>query len=359
MDEFEAAVNQALAAHRLLSPGARVVVAVSGGADSIALLHTLVALRPAWRLSLFIAHLDHALRPDSSDDAEFVRWLGQRLEIDTSIERHDVGARCAQEECSLEDGARRIRHQFLLEVARRRSAEAIVLAHTADDQAETVLMRLLRGTGLMGLGAIALKRPIEDRWLIRPLLEIWRSEVIAYVRRKGVAFREDPTNRDRRFLRNRIRHELLPLLERDYNPNVKSVLAHLAEQSRWDYAYLQEAAGRQWKRTVKVRPRVVEVSMAAFLHQPPALQRQLLRQAIQQIKGDVRALEFRHWMEIQRLFTERPVGTLLDLPGGVQLRRERDRVLCRMATPCVEEKSHGILRTHIVVPSIAESALES
>jgi len=108
-----------------------------------------------------------------------------------------------------------------------------------------------------------------------------------------------------------------------------------------------------------LRPRVVEVSMAAFLHQPPALQRQLLRQAIQQIKGDVRALEFRHWMEIQRLFTERPVGTLLDLPGGVQLRRERDRVLCRMATPCVEEKSHGILRTHIVVPSIAESALES
>jgi len=332
MDELEAAVNRTIAAHRLLSPGARVVVAVSGGADSVALLHALVALRPAWRLSLFIAHLDHALRPDSSDDAEFVRRLGQRLEMDTSIERHDVGERCAREGWSLEDGARRIRHQFLLEVARYRSAEAIALAHTADDQAETVLMRLLRGTGLMGLGAIALKRPIEDRWLIRPLLGIWRSEVIAYVRRKGVAFREDPTNRDRRFLRNRIRHDLLPLLERDYNPNIKHSLVQLAEQSRTDYHFLDEEAGRSWKRTVKSsagEAKGLSISVAVFLRQPKALQRQLIRRAIQRVKGEAGQLEYRHWLEAERLFRERPVGTLLDLPGGVQLRRDPERVILR------------------------------
>ena len=334
MDELEAAVNRTIAAHRLLNPGARVVVAVSGGADSVALLNALVALRPAWKLSLFIAHLDHALRPDSGDDAEFVRRLGRRLEIDTLIERHDVGERCAREGWSLEDGARRIRFQFLLEAARTRSAEAIALAHTADDQAETVLMRLLRGTGLMGLGAIALTRPLEDRRLIRPLLGIWRSEVIAYVRRKGAAFREDPTNRDRRFLRNRIRHDLLPLLARDYNPNIKGTLVQLAEQSRTDYGFLDEEAGRSWKRTVKSAKgegRTLAISVAAFLRQPKALQRQLMRRAIQQVKGGPGRLEYRHWLETERLFRERPAGTLLDLPGGVQLCREPERVILRPA----------------------------
>src|SRR3989338_5072027 len=332
MDNFEAAVNGTLAAHRLLTPGARVVVAVSGGADSVALLHALAALRPAWKLKLFIAHLDHALRPDSGDDAEFVKHLGRRLEIETSIERHDVGERCAREGWSLEDGARRIRHQFLLDAARHRSAEAVALAHTADDQAETVLMRLLRGTGLLGLGAMALKRPLEDRWLIRPLLGIWRSEVIAYVRRRGAAFREDSTNRDRRFLRNRIRHELLPLLARDYNPNIKGALAQLAEQSRTDYDFLDEEAGRSWKRTVKSANgdgRTLAISVAAFLRQPQALQRQLMRRAIQRVKGEPGRLEYRHWLEAERLFRERPSGTLLDLPGGVQLRREPEHVVLR------------------------------
>src|SRR3989338_2029913 len=124
MDNFEAAVNGTLAAHRLLTPGARVVVAVSGGADSVALLHALAALRPAWKLKLFIAHLDHALRPDSGDDAEFVKHLGRRLEIETSIERHDVGERCAREGWSLEDGARPAPHPIPLAPGRAPTAPA-------------------------------------------------------------------------------------------------------------------------------------------------------------------------------------------------------------------------------------------
>ena len=325
-------VRRAITTHRLFTRGARVVVAVSGGPDSVALLHALSRLRPDWDLTLHIAHLDHGLRDESHEDAAFVRDLGARWRIPATIERRDVSALCAQGGWSLEDGARRIRYQFLLDVARRQSASHVALAHTADDQAETVLMRLVRGTGLLGLGAIPIARPVETVWLVRPLLEVWRREVMAYLKRERLESREDPTNQDRRFVRNRIRHELLPLLERHYNPNIKGALTQLAEQSQWDSRYLEEAAGRLWKRMAKIHPPAqVAISVASFLRQPKALQRQLARRAIQRVRGDLGQFEFRHWLEVERLFVERPAGTLLDLPGGVQWRREKERVVCQLA----------------------------
>ena len=335
-DELLERVRKTVTAHRLLAPNARVVVAVSGGADSVALLHLLTLLRTAWTLRLHVAHLDHGLRDRSHEDAEFVRALAERWQIPSTIERREVAAVCAREGWSLEDGARRIRYQFLLDTATRHSAETVALAHTADDQAETVLMRLVRGTGLMGLGAIPITRQLDDRVrIVRPLLEVWRTDILAYLERARLAHREDATNTDSRFVRNRIRHQLLPLLQKDYNPNIKGALTQLAEQSRCDYTYLQEAANRQWKRAVKVersQPRVA-ISVAVFRRQPKALQRQLVRQAIQRVLGGTGQLEFRHWLEAERLFAARPVGTRLDLPGGVQLRRELDRVICQGTGP--------------------------
>ncbi|MBI2104788.1 MAG: tRNA lysidine(34) synthetase TilS [Candidatus Omnitrophica bacterium] len=326
-----ARLQAAVAAHRLWTPQARVLVAVSGGADSVALLHALLALQGVFRLSLRIAHLDHGLRPESADDAEFVRELGRRFRIPSTVERHPVGARCAREGWSLEDGARRIRYQFLLEAARRHSASRIALAHTADDQAETVLMRLVRGTGLMGLSAIPVSRRLADGvTVVRPLLEVWRREVLAYLRGEGLTHREDATNADHRFMRNRIRHELLPLLERDYNPNIKGALTQLAEASRWDYAYLQEAAERQWRRMAKARagaPGAVTIALAALRRQPRALQRQVVHEAIRRVRGEAGRLEFRHWLEVERLCRACPAGACLDLPGGIRLRREVARLV--------------------------------
>ena len=351
------AVRDTIMKHRLFSPRERIVVAVSGGQDSVALLHILAACAEDWKLTLHVAHLDHGLRATSRQDAEFVRDLSARWHLPATIDRRDVPAICAREGWSLEDGARRLRYRFLLETARRQSAGRVALAHTADDQAETVLMRLVRGTGLLGLTGMPITRrldgpadaPGSERAgirLVRPLLETWRRRVSAYVGAHRLAWREDDTNADTRFTRNRIRHELLPLLERDYNPNVKTALTQLAEQSRDDYAYLQDAAARQWKRLAKVgppaallaaragasagRPACVTIAIPAFRRQPNALRRQLLRQAIRRVRGDVQRLEFRHWTEAERLFTERPVGTRLDLPGGVQLRREQGHVLCHL-----------------------------
>ena len=346
LDAFRAQVVRTITEHRLLSPRTRVVVAVSGGPDSVALLHVLTSLQTEWKLALHVAHLDHGLRDESRQDAEFVRALGARWNLPTTLERRDVQAVCAREGWSLEDGGRRLRYQFFLEVARRQSADHVALAHTADDQAETVLMRLVRGTGLMGLGGMPIKRQLDNEppssagqeqgiaWLVRPLLETWRKDISRYLDAMRLGSREDATNADRRFTRNRIRHELLPLLERDYNPNIKIALTQLAEQSRWDYAYLQEAATRQWKRLAKVEPPSrVAIAIPAFRRQPNALQRQLLRSAIRRVRGDMKQFEFRHWLEAERLFSDRPVGTRLDLPGGVQLRREKERVICLWNPP--------------------------
>ena len=330
-------IRQALATHQLLFPRARVVVAVSGGADSVALLHALVSLRPAWKLVLHVAHLDHGLRDGSREDAAFVRALAAAWDIPCTAARQDVRAACERGGWSLEDGARRVRYAFLLGVANEQRASHIALAHTADDQAETVLMRLVRGCGIVGLSGIPVKRRVEETWIVRPLLDVWRREVLAYLTDAGLTFREDPSNRDLRFVRNRIRHELLPLLERNYNPNIKQALTQLAEQNHWDAAYLQDAAGRQWKRAVKLPTashgrREAAISIAAFQRQPKAIQRQLMRQAVQRVHGETVQLEFRHWVEAERLFAARPVGTRVDLPGGVQLRREKERVICARTT---------------------------
>ncbi len=325
-------VAQMLTEHQLILPGARVVVGVSGGADSIVLLHLLHRLRSRWDLALHVAHLDHGLRPDAGQDAVFVERVATDWQIPCTIERCDVSARCQQAGWSLEDGARRIRYQMFLEVAKRHSATHIALAHTADDQAETVLMRLLRGTGLLGLGAIPMKRQMQGVWLVRPLLQAWRRDLLAYVEGEHLPYREDSTNNDTRFVRNRIRHELLPLLERDYNPNIKGTLTQLAEQSGCDYAYLQDSAARQWKRLTRSSEQQVSMTISSFLRQPKALQRQFVRRAVQHVRGDLMQFEFRHWRAAERLFLEQPVGTVLDLPGGVQLRRESDRVVCQRAT---------------------------
>ncbi len=333
-DDLPAAFRAAITSQQLFSKASRILVGVSGGMDSIALLHLLRALPSSWKPTLMIAHLDHGLRPESAADAAFVRELAARGKLRACIEREDVQARCRQEGWSLEDGARRIRYEFFRRAASAHSAAYVALAHTADDQAETVLMRLLRGAGLMGLGAIPAKRLFRGLSIVRPLLGIWRRQIAGYVAHHRLAYREDATNADERFVRNRIRHRLLPLLEREYNPNIKGALARLAEQSRSDYAYLEDAAGRQWKRTAKEAgketPRVA-ISVARFLRQPKALQRQLVRQAIQRLRGELTAVEFRHWEEAERLFQQRPVGTLLDLPGGVQFRREKDHVVCQLS----------------------------
>jgi tRNA(Ile)-lysidine synthase len=303
------------------------MVGVSGGADSVALLHILVRLQAPLRLKLSIVHVDHQLRPDSAADAAFVQALAARFKIPAVIEQRDVEALCRTHRWSLEDGARRIRYESFVKAAARWSAGVVALAHTADDQAETVLMRLLRGSGLTGLAGIPVTREAEGIRIVRPLLNCWRHEILDYLADAGLTYRQDASNADRRFVRNRIRHELLPLLAREYNPKIKQALVQLAGHSRVDSTYLESAALRHWKRMARPSRRgQVCLRLPALARQPQALQRQLLRQALRQLQGDLNQFEFRHWLQLERMLGPRAARAAVDLPGGVRVVREQDRL---------------------------------
>src|SRR5438093_3130110 len=220
----------------MLAGGETVLVGVSGGADSVALLHLLIALAPAWRLRLHVLHVDHQLRRDSASDADFVRALGTRLGVPVDVATVTVDRRE-----SPEAAARAARHAALDTWAARVGAQRIALGHTADDQAETVLMRLLQGAGVRGLAGIP---PVRGR-IIRPLIEARRTALEAELRRAELSWVEDPTNRDPKFLRNRIRHELLPLLADSYNPEVSTALARVATLARGTVAALDRAAAAE------------------------------------------------------------------------------------------------------------------
>lgn len=350
MSEWPHRVREQVRRDRLIIAGDRILAAVSGGADSVALLHWLTGLAAAVRLRLYAFHLDHQLRPDSREDAAFVQALGKRLGVETVVERRDVRRLCRAAGWSLEDGARRIRYDALAETARRLAASKVAVAHTADDQAETVLLRLLRGSGLAGLSGIPVQRPLgEQAVVIRPLLGVWRREILAYLKRHGLPHREDPSNQDPAFTRNRIRHDLLPHLEARYNPRLRESLVQLAQQCRSDSGYLDTAAARYRRRLVRqVAPGEVSVRADRFTRLPEALQRQVVRQVVRQVQGTLQEFEFRHWQDIAALFQGRN-GHAVHLPGGLEWRRRGASVVCRSSTtglvaPVVEEYTRGTLR---------------
>ncbi|MEK7707890.1 MAG: tRNA lysidine(34) synthetase TilS, partial [Verrucomicrobiota bacterium] len=226
-------VEQSIRARKLLSRGQRILVAVSGGLDSVALLHLLHALTIKHRWKLTVAHLNHQLRGRASDgDERFVRSLAARLKLPCVAKRADVRAHAKQRGLSIEMAARELRHEFLARTARRLRLSTIVLAHHADDQVELFFLRLLRGSG--GEGLAGMKRrspsPVDAAvQLIRPLLDVGRAELERYTREKKIRFREDASNASRDILRNRIRHELLPLLRRRFQPAVHKTVLRLME----------------------------------------------------------------------------------------------------------------------------------
>ncbi len=204
-----------------------VLLAVSGGADSVALLRAMAALKTRGAGRLCVAHFNHQLRDGADEDERFVVDLCQRFDLVCETGRHDVEQSATLSGEGIEETARRVRYAFLSETAGRLGARFVATAHTADDQAETILHRIVRGTGIVGLAGMSRSRPFGPVTLLRPLLSIRRHELLEYLSDLGQPFREDPSNADRRFTRNRIRHELLPLLAKQYNSSVVEAVLRL------------------------------------------------------------------------------------------------------------------------------------
>ena len=318
-----------LASGKFLRPGQRVGVAVSGGADSVALLRLLVELRGELGIVLSVVHFNHKLRGKASgSDEKFVAALAEKFGLPVHIGRADVAAKSRREKSNLEDAARRARYDFFSRLVEQGIVDCVATAHTADDQAETVLSHILRGTGLAGLGAIHPRTPHA----IRPLLTVRRAQLRAYLRSRKQTWREDATNQDVSRLRARIRKKLLPLLEKQFQPKIVEHLATLADLAREDEATLAGFAARRCSEIASYENQIVRIPIEALLAQHDdrafaALAPRIIRLLAEKMRRRPGQLTADHVYQVLNLARSGEPGKLLQLPGGIEVRRERATLL--------------------------------
>ena len=326
MDPLILKIKKALVEHEMICPGDCVLVGVSGGPDSVALLFGLFELRDELNIKLAIAHLNHSARGEESDrDAEFVRSLGDTLQLKTLVEKVDVAAHQETSKTSFQETARHLRLEFLQRVRWAKvNANKIALGHTLDDQAETVLINLLRGSGLKGIGGMSPVRPPY----IRPLFYCSRSEVIDFLSDREISFCQDSSNEKTDYLRNRIRLELIPLLRERFNPKVAENLFEASGIFRAENDYLKTLEDHEFQRAVLASKanEVINMDVDYVTALPLALKRRLVRKGIQSVKGDLRKITSFHIQEALRLFDKAEKGKRIDLPGNLQISCLGDRV---------------------------------
>ena len=317
-----AAVDRALRASGMPPRGSTLVVALSGGADSVALADALATLRRRRGFRLVAAHLDHGLRPGSAADAEFCAGLCRNLDMPLRSAVADVRARAARERGGLEQAARRERYAFLRRVRDEEGAAAIAVAHTRDDQAETLLLRLLRGAGATGLAGM---RPRAGD-VLRPLLGVSREDVLVHLRERGLAWREDASNADTTHRRNRVRHELLPYLEERFNPGIRATLARTAGLLADEAAHVRQEADVLLAAAARDEGEALVLLRAPLAGAPTPVARAVIRQALARAGGlaQVGALHVERVLQLARAAA--PSGRRLPLPGGRQARFTRDEV---------------------------------
>ena len=281
-------VLRTISRYRMFEPGQKVAVAVSGGADSVCLLYALLELAHRWNLQLEVAHVDHGLRGEESrGDAEFVRGLAAELGL-PYLPRE---IRVRDEPGNLEANAREARRSFFRELIAAGEADRVATGHTRSDQAETVLFRFLRGSGTAGLAGIL---PATPEGLVRPLIDVERSEARMWLGERGIRWREDSTNASPEFARNRIRHFLLPELTREWNPALTHTLARMAEWARDEEVYWRGEIDAVAAGLLRMKRGAVLFETGPLLQMPPAAARRLVRRALELAKGDLRAIGFDH-----------------------------------------------------------------
>lgn len=326
--KFQKRVRASIKKHSLLSVGDRVLVAVSGGPDSVALLQALYELRQEFALHLEVAHLQHGIRGEEGrEDARFVGELAESLNLPFHLkEMNLLEMKSAAAKGNLEAMAREARYQFFAAVARERKLGKIASAHTQDDQAETVLMWLLRGSGMKGLGGMApihtLNIPAGDSSkgivIVRPLLELSKAEILEFLREKGVAYRVDRSNQDPSLLRNWIRLELIPRLKERIDPNLVARMSQDAEILRDEEVFLEELSRAELARIRNANG----ISRGLFLERPKAMQRRLLRLWIEEVRGHLRSIDFGHVEAILGFVRAGAPQGRLALPGGWEFIKE-------------------------------------
>lgn len=340
MKSLEQRVLACIREMRMLTAGDRAGVAVSGGADSVALLRVLENLREALGITLVVVHFDHGLRgAESEADAQFVAELARARGLEFVLDREDVAAAAARHKWNLEDAARRLRYAFFEHLVAEFRVTRVAVAHTADDQAETVLAHILRGTGPTGLAGIY---PVAGH-VVRPLLGEGREDLRTYLRSLGQDWREDLSNLDVRRLRARIRQRLIPLLERDFSRQAVSHLAGLARLAREEETFWAALVDDRFRALVPRDGAKLRIGVRDLLEPmelswdgaPPAgeepvalraLTERLIRRLYQEMRGDRRGLTARHVEQVIHLASQSASGRRVELPGGIIVERSFDNL---------------------------------
>ncbi len=321
--------------HGLFHPGDGVIVACSGGVDSLALAQLLSDWRKTWGLRLCIAHFEHGIRGEESlEDARFVQEWCEERRLLFRMESADVPLVARQKGVSLETAARELRYAFLERLRRELSHDVIATAHHGDDQAETVLMHLLRGSGIDGLAGML---PRSGR-IVRPFLSVRKQELEAFCRAKGLQPRHDATNDRMDCTRNRLRLDLLPKLQREYHPGIAESLCQLAVLAAEQRDYMAGEAARVFPSVLR-RKKGLELSQKAFCLEPPALQRVLLRGFLKEAGMDGKDLSFRHFDALRELLLHGMTGNRTELPRNWTAELSYGWLRLRRGTPEGEERA--------------------
>jgi len=325
--ELVGSVHDALVPGGYAGRGARLLVGVSGGPDSTALLASLVELRDDCQFELHVIHVDHGLRPESRGDAAYVRRLCARWNVPFNVMQVNVKALQRAEGLSMEAAARKARHHALLEEAAASGADAIALGHTADDQVETVLLSLLRGAGLRGLAGMTeqSESPFtlanEERVpIVRPLLGVTRADVMGYLKERRLRPRHDASNTDPAHLRNRVRHELLPLMER-IREGASDAVGRASEDARLTLEYLESQADELWREACEIAEnrQSVCIDRVAMREAHAALRHIVVERAVIALVSSAEGFSRRNYRDIDAMITAGRTRSEIDLPKGLRL----------------------------------------
>ncbi len=334
METLRSTVLDTIREHAMFRHGDSVVVAVSGGPDSVCLLHLLNELRDEFSLHLRVAHLDHSTRNgESTEDALFVESLAKRMDLECHVETVDV-ARMKPPGGSFEAAARDLRYEFLARVANQTGSSKIALGHTANDQAETMLMRLISGTGRRGLAGIRPVRDLDDITCVRPLIDVKRNEILSYLESNNVPYRIDKTNLDPAYFRNKVRLELIPLLEKAYNPQVLDALLRSATVLQEEEQYLSGLARELAEQAVmRQNGSVIELSRDVYVSANLVLRRRLIMDVAQRLSEKTLRLTAASIEAADALCVSGQTGNRVCISDDVEISVERDRILAKKVLP--------------------------
>jgi len=341
-------VRSTIKKYSMLEKGDEVIVAVSGGPDSVFLLHVLNELKKGLDLTLIVVHLDHCIRGmDSKRDCKFVENLARGLHLPFESKSVDVPAVKKAERVSTQQAARDVRYEFFSDMLKKYKAQKVALGHNADDQAETVLMRLIRGAGVKGLCGIP---PIRDGVFIRPLIEIERSMIEGFLSKNRIEFVIDSSNKEDIYLRNKIRNILMPILIKEYNPGIVQNLIHTSEILRREDKFLDKLAFDSFSKTrVHNDNESLTLDVLHLRHMDESMQIRVLRKAIESFSCGLKRIGYKHIESIMRMLSRTDGNKSLNLPGGIYVERRYNEMMITRR----EEKERPFCYSFSQVPHIA------